>query len=471
MQSFEQPLERVVAAMQHFMDEPSIRFLHITTTDAQRIGVLKHIAAAEYEPDNRKPFFFLESPYGWDIRSGELRHAMENFREAELAAARGVKVKPMPEPAEAADDLGAFGIDLKAALQCLGKPLTGLVIVLSPVWVHEPARWVEDVAALVGRRDFPGVRWIVVDVDHPHCAAIGERLRQAGHVLDARMDPKALEEDSDTLLHGVLSAPEGATGMQLTGGAGPDEPAPLRSGERLSTPEEIKAIAEQSGLPEAALQIVPMHKLKGLIMEAASFMRKRDPERAVAKQREARAFCRRMGWTQGAVMMALMLGGYAMEANAPKTAGAIFAEAREEARAAGMPELAVQAQVAIGAGLVLEQRWQDAALAYIEAGRLAAELGSVVMAIEGYRTAGQFLLARGDEEHAAQAFARALEFAGNAKPMERELSSAPEAARALASICRAHGLAAQAESLEAQAELMMKTETEEARCGTTEHLI
>src|SRR5262249_10151569 len=154
-------------------------------------------------------------------------------------------------------------------------------------------------------------------LDHLHCAAIGEQLRQAGHVLDARMDPEALEEDSDALLNAVLSAPKGATGMQLTGGAGPDEPAPLRSGERLSTPEEIQAAAQKAGLPEAVLQIEPMHKLKGLVMEAAGAMRKHETERAVAKQREARAFCREIGWAQGAVIMALMLGGYAMEANTP----------------------------------------------------------------------------------------------------------------------------------------------------------
>jgi hypothetical protein len=377
----------------------------------------------------------------------------------------------MPEEAKADSELGVFCLELKAALKCLGKPLEGLVIVLTPVWVHDPARWVEDVAALVARRELSGVRWIVVDLDQPHCAGIGERLGESGHTVDARLAPKAVEADSVALLEGVLSAPKGATGMQLVGAAGPDEAAPLRVHERLASPEEIRAAAEKTGVPEAVLQIEPMHKLKGLIMEAAGAMRKRDPKHGVAKQREARAFCRGIGWVQGAVMLALMLGGYVMEANAPKTAGEIFVEAREEAKAAGIAELATQAQIAIGSGLVFEQKWEDAALAYVEAGRLAAEMGSTLMAIEGYRTAGQFLMARGDHEHAAQAFAHALKHAGKANPMEQKLSSAPEAARALASICRAHELKVQAESLEAQADTMMKAETEEAGHGIAEHVI
>jgi hypothetical protein len=460
MKSLTDPLERVAEAMRVFIDRPALRLLHVTVADAIRIPVLEHIMAAEHDAENLCPFVCLEAPVevgddGWGIRALELRADMEALCERESAATKGAaQVRPMPEEARAETDLGRFVLELRAALQCLGKPLGGLVVVLSPVWVRDVARWTEDVRALLAREDLGRVRWVLVDLETPISIDIPRALGSLAYLVEARIDPAALEEESDALAASIESAPSGAWGARLLGAAGPDEPPPSRYNARELDPAELCALAERANVPVEVLSVGPMQKLRALITGAARASRKGDAAGAVAKQREARSFCKRIGWRKGAVMMACLLGGYALQAGAPRAALDIFTEARDEATEEDMAELAAQAEMARAACLLLEARHEDAAVSFAEAGMLAGALGSKVMAIEGYRMCGQLLLGRGDEKHAVEALVRALEYAEGATREERATSSAPEAMRTLAALCRAHGLGAQAESLQAQAEAM-----------------
>ncbi|UQA63218.1 hypothetical protein [Polyangium aurulentum] len=467
MQCLTDPLERVAEAMRVFIDRPALRLLHVTTADAIRIPVLEHVMAAEHDAENLCPFVCLEAPVeegddGWGIRAVELRVDMEALCEREATAPEGAaEVRSMPAEARAKTDLGRFLLELRVAVQCLGKPLAGLVVVLSPVWVRDVARWQEDVRALLAREDLGRVRWVLVDLEEPISLDVARGLGASAYLVDARIDVAALQEESDALAASIESAPSGAWGARATGAAGPDEAPPPRYNARALDPEELRALAEGANLPPEVLSVEPMQKLRALITGAARAARNRDVAGAVAKQREARAFCKGIGWRKGAVMMACLLGGYALQAGAPRAALDIFTEARDEATEEDMAELAAQAEMARGTCLLLEKRDDEAARSFAEAGMLAGELGSKVMAIEGYRMCGQILLGRGDEKHAVQAFVRALEYAEGATPQERATSSAAEAMHALASVCRAHRLGAQADALEAQAAAMERGQEKE----------
>ena len=137
-----------------------------------------------------------------------------------------------------------------------------------------------------------------------------------------------------------------------------------------------------------------------------------------------------------------------MQGHAPDTAAAIFREARADAEAQKAPELAAQAQIALAAGLFAAKKTEEAALAYAEAGQLAAASGARMLAVEAYRMCGQLVAAQGDFPHAGQAFWRAIEIASDGEPEEWRLSSAPEAARALAALFRNHDRPETAECLE-----------------------
>lgn len=462
--SITDPLVHVAEAIQTFIAEPELRMMHVTTSDPIRISALEHIAAAEHHQDNLCPFVFLEAPTettddGWEIRSEELRADMEELAELHEKAGEGVTVRAMPREARAPSALGRFGLELRAALGCLGAPLAGLVVVLSPVWVRDAKQWMEDAAALVERPDLARVRWVIVDLDEPICAPVAEKLAKAALVVDARLDTGDVQRDVEAMFSAAASAPPGADGMRIAGMAGPDEaPPPHKVRTPPLTPQQARVIAEgrekahaeaiEKGIPEALLRPEPMRKLRGFVMGAAGAMIKGEASRAVAFMREAKALCRTAGLGKLAVMMGLVMGGFAMQARAPDTAAAIFREARAEADAAELPALSAQAQLAVGSGLLAAGKPGEAALAFAEAGQLAAAQGERMFAIEAYRMAGQVLVSQRDFEHAAGAFWRAVQIASDGEPEEWRLSSGPEAARALGRIFREHGSADRAVWLE-----------------------
>jgi tetratricopeptide (TPR) repeat protein len=171
----------------------------------------------------------------------------------------------------------------------------------------------------------------------------------------------------------------------------------------------------------------------------------------VQEQREARDMCLKAELKREAVTMELVLGGYVLQAKQPAQALEVFRDARTRAEAHHLLNLAVQAQLAQASTLLVLQRSEEAALAYAEAGKLGMAAASPVLAIEGYRMCGQLLAGVGKVKEATSAWKQALEVADKAPEDERRASSAPEAARQLAALCRKHGLKVQAESLEAQA--------------------
>ena len=170
-------------------------------------------------------------------------------------------------------------------------------------------------------------------------------------------------------------------------------------------------------------------------------------------QREARDFCTAQGMHRESVVNELILGSYLLQGGSTDKALELYREARRRAEQHKLPEQTVQSQMAVAACLFILKRLDEAATAYAEAGNLGIEQKSVPLAIESFRMCGQIAASRGHLEQAGSAFRRALAAAESA-PDVAGASSAPEAARQLAALCRKHGMTAQADSLEAQATAM-----------------
>ncbi len=453
MDSFIAPLERVVEAAEWFVRTPSLRLLHVTTSSVLRNPVLSHLTAAELLDANRAPFFVLEAPTepgddGWSFRTEELRLDWDVLREGAPASAPLPALAP-PEPSEF--PLAGFAFELGRALSLLPPSVSGLVVVLAPVWIRDAARWQSDLELLLRETVLTNVRFVVVETDTACTAPIVRQLSESAEHVDATVDLAAAGEEADARLAGMKAAPRGATGVQLVGGAGPSVLPPPRGAPPSLSPEARAAHAGRQGVAPVLLDSDAMRDLRVAVLSAAAAMRDGDLVRAVGHQREARDFCTAHGLERESIANELILGGYVLSGGSPERALDVFEQARARASAAGLGALVVQAGMAIGACMALSGRQTDAAIAYAEAGRAGAESGSTIFAIEAYRTCGQLRLATGDVEEAARAFRRALDVAdaGGA-----EGSSAIEAARALATLCRSHGLTAQADSLEAQAGAM-----------------
>ncbi|RKH63768.1 hypothetical protein D7V93_08305 [Corallococcus llansteffanensis] len=467
--------------MQWFTVARELRLLHVTTSPSLRLAALEHIAAAEHHGDNHAPFFVLETPQtedddGWTGRSEEVRADWEELRTLLAMDNPGIVLSGMGAALRGQVALARFGVDVSEALRRLKQPLEGLVLVLAPVWVRESRQWAQDIQLLLARPELARVRWIVVEADGPHLAPLVQSLGTQADSVDVRVNDTAVAKNMTQILAAMATVPTVATGFQAVGAAGPrvappprhndrqpvdrsaqkgplpPDPSPAPMGDAASSRGNIGGGSGKEplsmGVPTALMDKDFQKALRLKVFGAAHALREGRTTDAVREQTEARDLCVAAGLIREACTLDVALGGYVMQAGQPQRALQLFREAGTHATNHGLPDVAVQAQLAQGATLLTLQRTDDAAIAYAEAGRLGLEGASPVLAIEGFRMAGQLLAANGRLQEATFAWRRALETAEKASPEEKRSSTAPEAARQLAALCRKHGLKAQAESLE-----------------------
>jgi tetratricopeptide (TPR) repeat protein len=458
MDSMAQPLMQVVKAVQQFIIAPEVRLLHVVTEPSLRLAVLEHIAAGEHHGDNHAPFFVLETPTWdgedeWEGRAEELRADYEELRALLAKEGQGVSLPEIWPPPHGQRELARFCVELSEALRRFSAPpFGGVVLVLAPVEVRDPKRWVSEVKALLARRELRNARLIVVEADGPHSEALAVALAKEALRVDARPDEKQLREDMAQMLAGMAAAPAGATGAQVVGAAGPRvAPPPRKKAPPPMSDAQREELARELKLAPALLDPGFQQALRLKVFSAAHAMREGKAAQAIQVQREARDMCLGAGLNREAVTLELVLGGYVLQAKQAPLALEVFRDARKRAEAHQLAELAVQAQLSTASTLLVLQHLEEAALAYAEAGKLGVAASQPILAIEGYRMSGQVLAGAGKVAEATSAWKKALEAADKAAPEERSASSASEAARQLAALCRKHGLKAQAESLEAQA--------------------
>ncbi|MBN1207044.1 MAG: hypothetical protein JXB05_19320 [Myxococcaceae bacterium] len=469
MDSIAQPLTRVVEAVQRFIITPEVRLLHVATDDSLRLAVLEHIAAGEHHGDNHSPFFVLETPTeegedGWEGRAEELRADYEELRTLLDEAREGVSLPALWSEPKAQNALARFTLEVDEALRRFTAPFDGMVLVLAPVWVRDPKRWGSDLKSLLTRPELKKARFILVEADGPHSEALAVALAKEAERVDARPDEKQASQDMAQMLAAMASAPAGATGAQVLGAAGPRvAPPPRKGAPQPMSAAQREEVARELKVAPALLDPSFQQTLRLKVLTAAQALREGKAAQAVQEQREARDLCLKAGMKREAVTMELVLGGYVLQAKQTAQALEVFREARKRAEAHQFPELAVQAQLAQASTLLVLQRSEEAARAYSEAGKLGIAASAPVLAIEGYRMCGQLLAGAGKVAEATAAWKRALEVADKAPENERSASSAPEAARQLAALCRKHGLKVQADSLEAQAAALEVSPTRRAQ--------
>ena len=445
-------IERVVEAGEWFVRTPSLRVLHISVSEMTRIPVLQHLTASEMLDANASPFFVLEAPVeendaGWELRAEELR---ADWQELGKDAARPPAALWAPKSSSSA--IQRFALELHAALDRATDGMRGLVIVLAPVWIKDAKQWQRDLDVLLSQRLLDGARFVLVEPDADHSGELRERLGSAAESIDARPDEAALRAELAAQLSEARAAAPGADASHLAGGAAPAvQPPPRVKQPAAPGPAERGEQARALGLAPATFDPQFAQRLRVLVLSAASAMSTGAIGDALKLQREAIDLCLSNGLAREAIVNELILGGYGLQAGARESALEVFRAARQRADSVSAPQLAVQASLAEASTLLLLKRVDDAIRMYSSTGALAVASGATVFAIEAYRTAGQLLLSQGMTELAARTFRNAIDAAGTLDADAQRATSAPEAARALAALCRRHNLVAQAESLEAQA--------------------
>lgn len=462
MDALQAPIERVVERAEWFVRTPSLRLLHIITSEAARVPVLQHLTAAEMLEQNTCPFFVLEAPTepqddGWSARSEELRLDWKLLAES---APEGTRL-PSSWPEQRSDSsLSRFALELGQALsRCSPPTMTGLVIVLAPVWVTDGAHFLVDLEALVTSAPLAHARFIVVETATEHALPLVDRLGDHATRADARVDEHALRKEANARIRAMQTAPPGATGPRLMGAAGPSIAPPVDRRRRDLTPEQQRVAAQSAGLAPIHFDVQAMQQYACSVLLAAAAFRDGNVEAALEHQYAARGFCERHGLQREAIVHQLVLAGHVLQAGEPKLALDQFREASQSATDASFYDLGVQAQMGAGACLVLLGQPETAATTYFAAAQLGSQHQvAPELTVECYRTAGQLLMSIGRTAEAATTFRRGLEAADSAAANVVKSSSAREIMRELASHYRHSHMFEQAIALEEQAAALDESE-------------
>ncbi|MFV8756504.1 tetratricopeptide repeat protein [Nannocystaceae bacterium ST9] len=448
------PIERVVEGAEWFIRTPSIRFLHVATSNLVRSPVLRHLTATELLDQNTSPFFVLEAPTeptddGWLARIEELRIDWQTLLD-DAPASSGLP--PLWPEELVTPPLVRFARECGQALaRCPAQIMEGLVIVLAPVWISDGARFNADVEALVMSSQLARARFIVVEPDTTHTFALANALGTAGMVIDARVDQAALRRESRARVESIKTTIPGSTGAILTGAAGPSVLPPPRRSQPVLDPEFRDATAREFGFSPITFDIGAMNQLGAWVLSAAMAMRDGNPIDAIRQQRDVRDFCAAHDLRRETIVHEMILASYVLQSGESQQALELFASATKRAREAEFVDLAVQAWMAVGSCLVVLERTDQAALAFTEAAQFGAGTATPALVIEAYRVAGQLLVSLGRDDDAAVVFHRAIELAESDGPQTPRASATRDVMRELAALCRRHGLVRQADSLEGQA--------------------
>ena len=466
MDAYRQPLERVVSSMQWFFTAEELRVCHVVTSQEMRVAVLEQLSALEHSSLNTRPFAVLEAPVeadddGYLLRVAELRDDWDSWRELWSGLEAPVSLPELgPEP-DATDHLGAFAGQLAWVLANLPDPCEGVTVVLAPFWVSAPEVWRTTVKALMTLSELRRARFVVVELDEPHLMPVLEELEGLVERVDARVDPEAARAEMRQLVANMASAPPGADGPRLAGLAGPKVAPPPRWNAPAALPEEEAGrVYFDEGLPSGLSDPARVQAFKVALFEAAEAAQDQDWHRAVSRQAAARDLANDLGLERETVLMQTVLGSYQLQGGHPQAAERSYDSARELAEHDLHHDLAAQALMAKASAQLVGKRSLEAAVTYAHAGHRALQTEQRLLAIEAYRLSGQIYAAEGRLDDAGHAWRSALTVAEGAEPGDRKASTAPEAADALAALCRQHGLDVQAEALELQA-AALRAEAEE----------
>lgn len=447
MQSISDALNRLHDDGSWFCRAHDVKLLSIRVGGDTRGAALKLLPMLEFHHDNRSAWVLFEDAHtradpGWLVRSNRLVEHWGRRREA--FEKEGVVLRPIDPPSVARSGPQVFRDTTAAVLRELRDPLEGLVFVLAPSLVESPSALGAELTELVGAPELARVRFVVVldeGIAAPDqlVAALGQHALQC----DCTVDGVAKDKDLATLL---------GTGDGNFGMAGPRGVTPPP---RVDDPPPIDPAVRDAALREAGIDprvLTESPKLRDRVLEAAVAMKDGHGAEAVRLQREARDIAASIGLLDVQVICQIALASYLCGLDQRALAVTELIDAARVAEANERPQLRSEAELALGVVYALEGQQADAAAAYARAGLAAEAAPSPTIAIEAWRMAGQLALEAGQQSPAIQSFQRAIALAEGASPDLASQSSAPEAARRLAELCRQRGLGPQAEALDAQAD-------------------
>lgn len=454
MQSFSDPLNLLHDDGSWFARAHELRLWVVRHDENLRGPVLTLLPKLEFHADNVSAWPLLPDPHtkadrGWQPRANRLAEDWQ--RRVEAFAQAGVAQGPVAA-VRSPRALDAFRATAAAIGKSLAPPLRGLVVVLAPTIVEEPAALESALTELMGDPALQHCRWVLaLDLDVPPPRVLLEALGpERALTTVCRVDEAKQQRDLAAMLGGGDPARFGLAGpVGVTPPRRVDDPPPLPK-------EQRDAALRASGIEPVLLERAPEIRVK--VLQASIAMKDGRGVEAVERQRQARDLSADVGKPELWVILQVTLASYLSGTGQRGLAKRELGQAIEQARAHELGRLEAQSQLALGMLHALDDEPAEAVRAYTAAAHVAERTGEPLLAIEAWRTAGQLAARHGQDPAATSALQQALRLASDLPPATVKATSAPEAARQLAAIYDRRGMTAQAASLYVQADAMERGE-------------
>ncbi|TKC93340.1 hypothetical protein [Polyangium fumosum] len=468
MQAISSALNRLLEDGSWFVRAKEVNLFVVKASADLRKPALKILGGLEFHHDNRSAWVLFEEAYtradsGWQVRAHRLLAHWEDRRAAFLKN-EGIEMPSAPAPALAGQagllahlDAGSrtarvapFRGAAGAVATALRPPLEGLVLVLAPTIVEEVDALGNEIELLIKDPATKACRWVLlVDAAEPRPALL-DRL-DAKHWLqcDCVPDPKQHDKDLRALVYAPNPSFAGAAPRGVNPPRRVDDPPPV-------DPAVVERTLKEAGLSSEYLAKAP--DLQRLVLGAALAMKEGKGVDAIRMQREARDLAASLGLAEVTVICQVSLASYLSGLNQRDLALTELRSAIELATRHDLGLQEAQARLALALLLSLQQRLPEAAREYAACATRAEKANVPLIAIEAWRLAAQLALQVKAEPQAISCFSEAIRVAVGSEKEMVKVSSAPEAARRLAALCRERGLIAQAESLYTQADAMERAE-------------
>lgn len=469
MESLARPLRALLEDASWFARATEVKLLHVRCDAALRKSALKVLLGMELHADNRSPFVLLEDAWklvdtGWAMRSRRLVEHWEGRRR--VLAEEGIELGSLSGQRPASTDpLAAFGGWLNLVLRCVRPPLEGLVVVLAPTQIEDAVAFESELRELMRRPELTSARWVVVDVGEAPLERLHEEMGVAAMRNECVRDDDAFGQDLTAMMTSVdpeLPGPASA-GAAWPRGVIP----PQRKGELAPTDDEQAEVDIELAAAGISPGLVGKQgqRMQQYMLAAAIQLKQGNGELALQYQREACNIADAIHAGRELVLQWMVLAGYELALGHEDESHRQYAGVAERAEQEGFFLERAQAGLALALIDCRAGRHPEAATRYARAAAFASRADATGLAIECWRLAGHMAAEASLEERAADCWQQAIELAEDSEADVAKTSSAPRAARQLAELLRARGLADRAAALEAQANRLEQGETRAAMEG------
>lgn len=446
------PISKAVAAFQEdfrtFRDDSKARVLRIVAGPEHVRMLTQVLRAEEWHLANRSPFLVFDTAYVNETETFETMTRVVREHYAVLKEALVEQDTTLPDfqlPAGTSPEPVDFLVShVQAFTKGIEAVLDAPLVCWMPTNVEDPENWGQAVVRLFGPLWDQGYCFVVAGEENAYLAEsfgkMGDQVAEVRFEID--------EEETQNYFQKLMAQPSaGRAPGTMPGAAAPDVAPPPRPGPPQPTDEEIRAVAEEMGLPPM-LTPAQAEQLRLFVFEAAQGAGNKDEQLTLEKQKAACDLCAQAEVKLEHAMMTMLLANYLLQFGREAEAEAEFRQADELAGEAGALPQVAQARMALAYLLLKNNRLAEAADRYEQAAAAAAIGESNLLYIECLRMAGTCHLQAGRPHEAMLCWQAAVERGRDASTDEVRLSNFLDVSARLIELLRRNALHDQARSVE-----------------------